>query len=278
VAVLRKPAVAGRFYPADSTTLQSQIAGFLSFPETKIKARGIMVPHAGYVYSGHVAGAVFSKVELPKRMIILCPNHKGLGPPLSILSSGEWEIPLGKVQIDTDLARRLMHHCHLLTENADAHKHEHSLEVQLPFLYYLMKDFKFVPIAIGTSGYAVVEHLGMAIANTLKEIDEEILLIASSDMNHYESDDITRVKDMKAIEKILALDPKGLYEVIKAESISMCGYGPAIAMLYGTEFQEPRQAELIKYATSGDVSGDKREVVGYAGIAVYQPSISQPIH
>jgi MEMO1 family protein len=269
VAVLRKPAVAGRFYPANSATLQAQIADFLSVPEAKIRARGIVVPHAGYVYSGHVAGAVFSRIELPKRMIILCPNHKGLGPPLSILSLGEWEIPLGKVQIDTELARSLMHHCHLLTESADAHKHEHSLEVQLPFLYYLVKDFKFVPIAIGTSGYAALEHLGVAIANTLKEINEEILLIASSDMNHFEPDDITRVKDRRAIERILALDPKGLYEVIKAESISMCGYGPVIAMLYGTESREPRQADLIRYATSGDVSGDKKEVVGYAGIAIH---------
>jgi MEMO1 family protein len=267
--MLRKPAVAGRFYPANTATLQEQIADFLSVPGSKIKARGIVVPHAGYVYSGHVAGAVYSRIELPKRMIILCPNHTGLGAPLSILSSGEWEIPLGKVQIDTELARSLMHHCHLLTENAEAHKYEHSLEVQLPFLYYLVQDFKFVPIAIGTSGYAVLERLGKAIADTLKEINEDVLVIASSDMNHYESDDVTRVKDKKAIGKILALDPKGLYEVIKAESISMCGYGPAIAMLYGTEPQEPRQAELVKYATSGDVSGDKREVVGYAGIAIY---------
>jgi hypothetical protein len=266
--MLRKAAVAGRFYPANDRTLRSDLAGYLGVPQSKIKARGIVVPHAGYMYSGHVAGAVYARIELPGRMIILCPNHTGLGAPLSIMSSGEWEIPLGKVAIDTELAKKLIHHCHLLTENAEAHRFEHSLEVQLPFIRYLKQDFKFVPISVGTGGYATLERLGKGIAETIKELNEDILVIASSDMNHYEADDITRIKDRKAIDRILDLDPKGLYEVIKAEAISMCGYGPTIAMLWGTMPVRSGHAELIKYATSGDVSGDKREVVGYAGIAI----------
>src|SRR5262249_25147725 len=161
-------------------------------------------------------------------------NHTGLGAPLSIMSSGEWEIPLGKLPIDAELAGRLVHHCHLLTEDAEAHKFEHALEVQLPFLYYLDRDIRFVPVAIGTGGYATLERLGKAISETLAEIGERVLVIASSDMNHYESDEITRKKDRKAIDKILDLDPKGLYQVIRSESISMCGYGPTIVMLYGT--------------------------------------------
>ena len=267
--MLRKAAVAGRFYPANNEALRNEIAAYLSPSENKKKALGIIVPHAGYMYSGHVAGAVFSAIEIPDRLIILCPNHTGRGDPLSIMSSGEWEIPFGKVKIDTELAGKLKHRCHLLTENVEAHKLEHSLEVQLPFLFYLKQNFQFVPISIGAGGFALLELLGKAIAETIKDLHEEVLVIASSDMNHYESDQTTRRKDKLAIDRVLALDPKGLYEVIRAESISMCGYGPAIAMLYGTGYAPERHAELVRYATSGDVSGDKVQVVGYAGIAVY---------
>jgi MEMO1 family protein len=266
--MLRKAAVAGRFYPGNEKTLRSDLARYLGTLERKIQARGVVVPHAGYIYSGHVAGAVYARIEAASRAILLCPNHTGLGAPISIMSAGEWEIPLGRVPIDAELAASLIHHCHLLTEDSDAHKFEHSAEVQLPFLYHLRRDIRFVPVAIGTGGYATLERLGQAIAETLAEIEERVLIVASSDMNHYESDEITRQKDRKAIDRILALDPKGLYQVIKSESISMCGYGPTIAMLYGTASASPVQAELIKYATSGDVSGDKREVVGYAGIVI----------
>jgi len=155
-----------------------------------------------------------------------------------------------------------------MSEDAEAHRFEHSLEVQLPFLYALRNDFKLVPIAIGTGGYASLERLGKAIEATRKEVVEDILVIASSDMNHYESDVITRGKDRMAINKILELDPKGLYDVVKSESISMCGYGPAIAMLNSLDDLPSRKPELVKYATSGDVSGDRGEVVGYAGIVV----------
>lgn len=267
--MLRKAAVAGRFYPAESEALIAEIERYLGSARADLSARGVIVPHAGYMYSGHVAGAVYSRLKIPGRAIILCPNHTGLGASLAIMNSGSWEIPLGKVPVDGDLAKRLMHHCHLLSEDIEAHRFEHSLEVQLPFLHYLRRDLQFVPIAVGTSGYAALERLGKGIETTLREVGEEILVIASSDMNHYESDETTRIKDRKAIEKILALDPKGLYEVVKSESISMCGYGPAVAMLHGVEPLSSRQAELIKYATSGDVSGNRREVVGYAGIVVH---------
>ncbi|HEX2524223.1 MAG TPA: AmmeMemoRadiSam system protein B [Terriglobia bacterium] len=266
--MLRKPAVAGRFYPADPESLRFEVARHLGHIQADLDARGAIVPHAGYMYSGHVAGAVYSRLKVPAKAIILCPNHTGLGASLAIMTSGSWELPLGKVQIDTLLADRLMHHCHLLSEDAQAHRSEHSLEVQLPFLYHLREDLQFVPIAIGTSGYASLERLGKGIEATLNEMSEDVLVIASSDMNHYESDETTRVKDRKAIEKLLALDPKGLYEVVKSESITMCGYGAAIAMLHGLQPLHARKAELIKYATSGDVSGNKKEVVGYAGIVV----------
>ncbi|MCI0418349.1 MAG: AmmeMemoRadiSam system protein B [Acidobacteria bacterium] len=267
--MLRKPAVAGRFYPADKETLQSDIVRYVGAVQADLSARGVIVPHAGYMYSGHVAGAVYARLRIPARVIVLCPNHTGLGASLSVMSSGSWEIPLGRVPIDTALAKSLARHCHLLTEDASAHQSEHSLEVQLPFLFHLRSDFQFVPIAVGTSGYAALESLGKGIEAAIQELSDEVLVIASSDMNHYESDEATRVKDQKAIDRILALEPKGLYDTVKSESISMCGYGPAIAMMHGVQPLTSRKAELIKYATSGDVSGNRREVVGYAGIVVH---------
>ncbi|MEW5979130.1 MAG: AmmeMemoRadiSam system protein B [Acidobacteriota bacterium] len=267
--MIRKPAVAGRFYPADSEVLKRDLQSFLQISSPTKKADGIVVPHAGYMYSGHVAGAVYASIEIPSRVIILCPNHTGLGEPLSIMVSGEWEIPLGRIATDSELARVLMRHCHLLAEDHKAHEFEHSLEVQLPFLFFLKPDLKFVPITVGTSRYATIERLGQSIAETRQELGEDILVVASSDMNHYESEEITRKKDRKAIDRILALDPKGLYDVIRKESISMCGYGPAISMLCAGHNFPHRSAELVKYATSGEISGNLKEVVGYAGIAVH---------
>jgi AmmeMemoRadiSam system protein B len=214
-----------------------------------------------------VAGAVFAR--LPKRptYIILCPNHTGRGAPLAIMSSGEWLTPLGRVPVDSAWARLLRRSCHLLMEDAEAHEEEHSVEVQLPFLQRSVGEFKFVPIAIGVGGYSGLESLGHSIAQAVGPTGA-VMIIASSDMNHYEPDSLTRQKDRKAIDKILALDPPGLYEVLRHEDISMCGYGPTIAMLTAAKDLGAQRAELIKYATSADTSGDRDAVVGYAGIIV----------
>jgi hypothetical protein len=219
------------------------------------------------MYSGHVAGAVFGR--LPKRptYIIVCPNHTGRGAPMAIMSSGEWLTPLGRVPVDSAMARLLRRSCHLLMEDAEAHEEEHSLEVQLPFLQRSVGEFKFVPIAIGVGGYSGLESLGHSIAQAVGPT-APVMIIASSDMNHYEPDSLTRAKDRKAIDKILALDPPGLYEVLRHDDISMCGYGPTIAMLTAAKDLGARTAELIKYATSADTSGDRDAVVGYAGIVV----------
>jgi hypothetical protein len=220
------------------------------------------------MYSGHVAGAVFGKLPKRSTYIILCPNHTGRGAPLAIMSSGEWLTPLGKVAIDSALAHLLRRACHLLMEDAEAHADEHSLEVQLPFLQRSVGEFNFVPIAVGTGGYSALESLGHGIAQAARPTADSVMVIASSDMNHYEPDGLTREKDHKAIEKILALDPLGLYEVLRREDISMCGYGPAIAMLTAAKDLGAQHAQLIKYATSADTTGDRDAVVGYAGIIV----------
>jgi AmmeMemoRadiSam system protein B len=229
---------------------------------------GCVVPHAGYMYSGHVAGAVFGKLPKRSTYIILCPNHTGRGAPLAIMSSGEWLTPLGRVPVDSAMATLLRRACHLLMEDAEAHEEEHSLEVQLPFLQRSVGAFKFVPIAIGLGGYSGLETLGHSIAQAVRPSAAAVMVVASSDMNHYEPDGLTREKDRKAIDKILALDAPGLYEVLRREDISMCGYGPAIAMLTAAKDLGAQRAQLIKYATSADTSGDRDAVVGYAGIVV----------
>jgi AmmeMemoRadiSam system protein B len=266
---IRPPAVADRFYPGRPESLTRQLDQYLGYEPEKIEgALGCVVPHAGYMYSGHVAGAVFGRLPKRSTYIMLCPNHTGRGAPLAIMSSGEWLTPLGRVPVDSAMARSLRHACHLLMEDAEAHEDEHSLEVQLPFLQRSVGEFNFVPIAIGVGGYAALETLGHSIAQAVKPTAAAVMVIASSDMNHYEPDGLTREKDHKAIERILALDPPGLYAVLRREDISMCGYGPAIAMLTAAKDLGAQRAELIKYATSADTSGDREAVVGYAGIVV----------
>ena len=265
---LRHPAVAGRFYPRDRDALRKEVQSYLSPLTAAAPALGCIAPHAGYIYSGAVAGAVFAHVDLPRRCIVLCPNHTGKGVPLAIMSSGAWETPLGSAPIDSPLADALKKRFPLLTEDADAHRGEHAIEVELPFLQARRPDFTFVPIALGTGRFDILEELGEAVAGAVQAHDEPILIVASSDMNHYESDAVTRVKDHKAIERMLALNARGLFDVVMREEISMCGLGPAVVMLTAAKRLGATSAELIKYATSGDVSGDLEMVVGYAGVVV----------
>jgi MEMO1 family protein len=268
MSAVRRPAVAGRFYPRDPGALRSQLDSYLVPRAAAVPVLGCVAPHAGYMYSGHVAGAVYSGIEIPQRCIVLCPNHTGMGEPLSIMSEGFWETPLGACAIDSQLAADLKKQFPLLREDTDAHRAEHAIEVQLPFLQNYRKDIAFVPIALGTGQFDVLEKLGEAMAEIVAKENQAVLLIASSDMNHYENDAITRVKDHKAIERILALDPHGLFDVVVREKISMCGFGPTVAMLTAARRLGAQKGELVKYATSGDVSGDRDHVVGYAGMVV----------
>jgi MEMO1 family protein len=269
-APVRHPAVAGRFYPRDPEVLREEVRTYLSqAPEqAPVRALGCIAPHAGYMYSGHVAGAVFAGLEIPRLCLVLCPNHTGVGRPLAIMSEGAWETPLGKVPIDSSFAVALKQSCPLLQEDSSAHRSEHAAEVELPFLQVRQPQLKFVPIALGTHQFEALEQLGEAIADVIAAQTNPILIVASSDMNHYESDAITRVKDHNAIEPILALDARALYDVVTQQNISMCGFGPAVAMLTAAKKLGATSAELVKYATSGDISGDRDLVVGYAGVVV----------
>jgi len=267
---VRAPVVAGRFYPRDPKELREQVDTCLSqTPQQKpVRALGCIAPHAGYMYSGHVAGAVFAALEIPRLCLVLCPNHTGVGRALAIVGNGAWETPMGDIPIDTALADALKQRCPLLYEDLSAHRSEHAIEVELPFLQRRQPQLRFVPIALGTGQFEILESLGEAIADVIAAHVGEVLIIASSDMNHYESDAITRVKDHCAIEPILALDARALYDAVTQQHISMCGFGPAVAMLTAARKLGARSAELVKYATSGDVSGDLDTVVGYAGVIV----------
>jgi MEMO1 family protein len=268
-APVRHPAVAGRFYPRDPKDLADEVRTYLSqTPKEPVRALGCIAPHAGYMYSGHVAGAVFAALEIPHLCLVLCPNHTGVGRALAIVSEGAWETPLGNVAIDNQFAEALKQRCPLLQEDSSAHRSEHAAEVELPFLQVRQPHLTFVPLALGTGQFEALEQLGNAIADVIAAHSDPVLIVASSDMNHYESDAITRVKDHSAIEPILALDARALYDIVTQQNISMCGFGPAVAMLTAAKKLGAKSAELIKYATSGDVSGDRDLVVGYAGVVV----------
>jgi AmmeMemoRadiSam system protein B len=269
---VRPPAVAGRFYPSTPEALIRDLDRYLK-PEAPAEqqrpgVKGCVVPHAGYMYSGHVAGAVYRRLPMCPSYVILGPNHYGRGAQLAIISGGFWATPLGNVPVDTELCQGIRARCDALEEDAAAHAGEHSLEVQLPFLQRGGRSFSFAPIAIGGVDYAQLQSLGIAIAEVIRSAGRPIAIIASSDMNHYQTDAVTRVKDRLAIDQVLALSPEGLFEVVERERISMCGYCPVVSMLVAARALGARDAVLEKYATSADAGGDPGAVVGYAGIMV----------
>jgi AmmeMemoRadiSam system protein B len=266
--MLRLPAVSGRFYPSDPLELTALVRKFarLTPPFERVRVQACLVPHAGYVYSGHVTGAVLSRILIPRKILILGVRHFPRGEPAAIVSNGAWRTPLGEALIDEPLAAALRKECPLLSEDSVAHSAEHSLEVQLPFLQVLAPGFTFVPIALGTVRFEDLVSVGEAIARVLASFHEEVLLLTTSDLNHYEDDATTRVKDQKAISQLLALNPRRLYDTCRSEKISMCGLGPAVAMLTAMNALGAKKSELVKYATSADVSGDRSAVVGYAGM------------
>jgi AmmeMemoRadiSam system protein B len=268
--MIRQPVVAGRFYPADPGELGRSLEFCLGKPAKTphVRALGCLAPHAGYPYSGQVAGAVYRTIEPPARVIALGPRHYPAGQPMAILSEGEWRTPLGGARIDAALAAEVKRACPLLREDFVAHRNEHAIEVQLPFLQRVAGEFTFVPVALGTIVLAALEELGEAIARVIEAAREPVLMVASSDMNHYESDSLTRPKDRMAIEKILELDPCGLYETVREHDITMCGFAAAVTMLFAARRLGATAAELVSYATSGDVTGDRESVVGYAGVII----------
>jgi AmmeMemoRadiSam system protein B/AmmeMemoRadiSam system protein A len=266
--MLRKPVVAGQFYPDSAAELRAMVRSFIDEKAEKEDAVGLVVPHAGYIYSGAVTGAVISRVKFKDTFIILGPNHTGRGKPLSIMAEGTWKTPLGEVQTDTELAAKVVSLSAYLKPDTEAHIFEHSIEVQLPFLQCFKPDVKIVPIILAYGNIEIYAEVGRNIAQALRELNREAVILASSDMNHYEPQGISQKKDRQAIEAILELNPEKLVKTIEEKDISMCGYAPAAVMLTAARELGATKAELVKYQTSGDVSGDFNAVVGYAGIIV----------
>lgn len=266
--MIREPVVAGQFYPGDPKILRREVHSYLVESRPLIEARAVVSPHAGYIYSGRVAGAVFSAVHLPNKFIILGPNHTGWGAPISLAPDGHWRTPLGTAEIDRDLNLRLLSACADLEQERTAHLREHSLEVQLPFLQALVPEFRFAAICVATTDYETLEEFGHSLARVIQTAPEPILIVVSSDMNHYESAEVASRKDHCAIERIQALDARGLFEVIGAEDISMCGFAPTVAAIIACRDLGATEGRLVRYANSGEVSGDYGSVVGYAGLAI----------
>jgi len=268
--MIRMPAVAGRFYPADPETLTRDLHALTAGRKNPEDPRGlaVMVPHAGYIYSGAVAGATYTAVRLPRRAVILCPNHTGEGEPIAVMDRGAWRLPLGEVPIDAPLAAAVLAGCAAARVDDRAHREEHSLEVQLPFLQYLAGEVRFVPICVGTLHLPLLVDLGKAVAEAIRRDGGDILVVMSTDMSHYVSAAAAEVQDRKAIERVLALDPEGLHRVVMEEEISMCGIAPTVAGLAAARQLGASAARLVAYATSGDRTGDFQSVVGYAGVAV----------
>lgn len=265
----RRPAVSGQFYPGTEEALKKEVRQYLDKSIKRRRVMGVVSPHAGYMYSGHVAGATFSHVEIPKTCIVLSPNHTGLGAAAALMTDGDWLIPTGSVPIDDTIAGDLLSRSQLISRDTMAHISEHSLEVQLPFLLELQKELMIVPMTIKHMGYEKCEEIGRTIAETIKAAKRDILIVASSDMTHYESDAAVRSKDQWAIDRVLDLDPKGLLNTCAAKDITMCGVIPTAIMLVACKELGATKAELIKHSTSGDITGELDAVVGYAGMIVY---------
>jgi AmmeMemoRadiSam system protein B len=246
----------------------SQVREFIEEDVEKEEALGAVVPHAGFFYSGKVAGAIYSRLLLPRTFVILGPNHSGLGPGASIMAYGEWDMPLGTVPINADLAQAILKASRSLQDDYQAHTREHSIEVQLPFLQYWGQSFDFVPISLYSHELAVCQDVGSAIARALQDYPGKVTLLASTDMSHYVSRPVAEAKDRLAIEAILNLDPEGLHNIVLKNRISMCGFAPTVAMLVAAKKLGATSASLVRYMTSGDINRDYRQVVGYAGLVI----------
>lgn len=266
--MVRQPVVAGQFYPGTEGGLRALITKLVEKGVEREEALGAVMPHAGYVYSGYVAGAVISRIKLKDVFVIMGPNHTGMGRAFAIMTEGTWRTPLGDVEIDSGLAKMVLGESKHLEDDEAAHLFEHSIEVQLPFLQYFVPEVRIVPIVLSHARLAVYREIGGALARAVKQYGNQVMLLASSDMTHYEPHESAKRKDEKAIEAILNLDEEELMRRVTELDISMCGYAPVVCLIAACKELGAKSAELVKYQTSGDTSGDYRSVVGYAGIIV----------
>lgn len=268
---IREPAVAGQFYPLSGQALKSQIESFVDKKAAKQDCLACMLPHAGYIYSGKVAAQTLSCVNIKRRVILLGPNHTGFGTAFSLMAEGAWQTPLGQVKIDSEFCKKLLGCSEYLEDDFSAHANEHCLEVEVPLLQYFETNFEIVPVVVASDDTEALKEVGKEIASVIKElkVEKSTLIIASSDMTHYESQAQAQKKDKAALDSILELNEDLLMERVRRQNISMCGAAPAVIMLTASKLLGAGSAKLIKYQTSADVTGDTDRVVGYAGVIIY---------
>ncbi|EGJ52030.1 AmmeMemoRadiSam system protein B [Desulfocurvibacter africanus] len=266
----RRPVVAGQFYPGQADQLESMVGEYLSKAGAKAQERTIlaMTPHAGYVFSGSVAGQTLGRANLAKTVLLLGPNHTGMGSRFAVWSDGIWELPGGGLNVNEGLAKAIIKADARLVADQTAHAREHSLEVVLPFLRAIDPETTIVPIAVAEPRLEVLLEVGAAIGRVLASWKHPVSMVVSSDMSHYVTHEEAKRWDSMALEPILALNPSEAYRVVRESGISMCGIMPMTVGLTAAESLEASKAELVAYATSGETSGDYTQVVGYAGVLV----------
>jgi AmmeMemoRadiSam system protein B len=271
--MIRPPAVAGQFYPATAPEITAELDTYIQPIPERRKAIAVVCPHAGWMYSGHTAGRVYSQVEIPDRVILIGPNHHGIGSSYAVFSAGAWNTPVGDVPIAEPLAASLLDNCDLLTEDTRAHSGEHSLEVQVPMLLRVNPAVRIVPVLIGggwpeSGGRGNLRVIGAAIAQTVQEYGKPVLLLASTDLNHYEDQETSKIKDKLVLDAVVKLDADALMDHVRDVEVSMCGVAATYIVIHAAKKLGAKQAELLDYRTSGDVSGDFSRVVGYGAVVI----------
>ncbi len=266
--MIRQPAVAGSFYPADPAQLHREVDHFLKADQPPAAAKAIIVPHAGYIYSGSVAGELIASTIIPQTVLMIGPNHYGAGDNLAISAADAWSLPVGEVPVACELRSHLRGSISELAADERAHHAEHSLEVMVPFLLSRQPDLKIAPIAVRSLKLSEALHFAEQLAEALKSYPENVLLLASSDMNHFLDAETTERLDFLAIAEMTRFDPAGLYRTVTENRISMCGVLPAVIVMEAARLLGATGCELIRYAHSGQVNGDNSRVVGYAGLSI----------
>lgn len=263
---MRAPAVSGQFYPRSKNDLNREISRcFESVPTGERPVLGAVVPHAGYIYSGNTAAYVYSVLPKADTFVLMGPNHTGYGSPVSV-SSEKWSTPMGDISPDLEFIKALPKR--IIDTDESAHKYEHSIEVQLPFLQHRFSNFNIVPICMGMQDEETALEVGMELAEAARKVNKKVVIIASSDFSHYKRDKVAREDDAYFISSILDMDIPAFYRKLYERNASVCGYGPIAAMLGASKALGAKKASLLKYSTSGDITGDLAAVVGYAGIIV----------
>jgi AmmeMemoRadiSam system protein B len=262
---LRPPAVAGSFYSGRPETLRRELDSLIP-AAPKSRALAVIVPHAGYIYSGRVAGAVYARVDVPQDVVLLCFNHRGLGRDFGIWPDGAWRTPLGDAPVNADLSRRIKESFRAADFDETGFLDEHSGEVQVPFLQKVRPDVRISPVSlsVGLEDRGLLDEFGRALAG----VSGDFLVVASTDLNHYEDQKTTLEKDSDVIKAVEALDAEALATVLQRNDISMCGYAPTIATIAYAKAKGAAAATMVMHATSGDASGDFDRVVGYVGMVI----------